>query len=434
MKPILLGVVLFVTTLPLFGQKADIDNFWIDISTAALPDNKVSTENRTYSFRINGDPEFTGADVVEKVKIYGWTKTDENPYLELVADVGSFTKGTPSTSSRRVDNTDKNGKVTSSTTYYKVTAYNSNRGTLYINGVKNSYKDLLANEAEMKRKAEKEKKEMEKKQKDKDKEKKKETKEEKAQKEIENNPFLKNVETKVEEVAEIEESKEPASTKANVYKISLDNSYEHVTREYTSSVAASKEYSDNAYAALNQHRVAYKTDMINTINNNVNYAYGYRPIKEMVRFKRLDSEDHPEFSMFDNATKACKVIFAKMRYNQGIDQIKSDLEPIISYFASVAGKLKNSDEKHEKRLRAACYYNLAQIYYYLDEHDKVIAIGNEIIQSKHDEDDGEDFIKKAEKIKSALAFHEMKSRHIEVRSKDESTEELGETVNTNAKN
>lgn len=432
MKPILLGVVLFLTTLPLFAQKVDIDNYWVDISTAVLPDNKVSPENRTYSFRINGDPEFTGDDVVEKIRIYGWTKTDENPYLELIADVGSFTKGSPSTSSRRVDNTDKNGKVTSSTTYYKVTAHNSNRGTLYINGSKNSYKEMLANEAEMKRKAEKEKKEMEKKQKDKDK--KKETKQEKEQKEMENNPFLKNVDTKVEEVPEIEESGAPASAKETVYKISLSNSYEHVTREYTSSMAASKEYSDNAYAVMNAQRVTFKTDMINTINYNANIAYGYRPIKEIVRFKRLDSEDHPEFKMFDNATKALKVIFAKMRYNQSIDQVKSDLEPIIGYFASVAGRLKNSDEKHEKRLRAACYYNLAQIYYYLDDHDKVIAIGKEIIQSKHDEDDGEDFIKKAENVKNALAFHEMKSRHIDVRSKDESTEELGESVNVNSNN
>ncbi|HRG19879.1 MAG TPA: hypothetical protein PLQ57_02575 [Saprospiraceae bacterium] len=432
MKPIILGVVLFLTTLRVFGQKADIDNYWVDISTAVLPDNKVSTENRTYSLRINGDPEFTGEDVIDRIKIYGWTKADENPYLELIADVGSFIKGTPSTTSRRVDNTDKNGKVTSSTTYYKVSAYNRNRGTLYINGVKNSYKELLADEAEMKRKAEKEKKELEKKQKEKDK--KKESKEDKEKKEMENNPFLKNVETKVDEVPEVEEQGGPVSAKETVYKISLDNSYEHTTREYTSSIAASKEYSDNAYAILNQHRAAYKTDMINTINNNANYSYGYRPIKEMVRFKRLDSEDHPEFSMFDNATKALKIIFGKMRYNQNIDQIKSDLEPIIGYFASVAGKLKRSDEKHEKRLRAACYYNLAQIYYYLDDHDKVIAIGNEIIQSKHDEDDGEDFIKKAETVKKVLAFHDMKSRHIDVRSQEESTEDLGESVNENAKN
>ena len=431
MKRFLFWMVMFITTGQLFGQKADIDNYWVDISTAILPDNKVAPENRTFSIRINGDADYTGADVTDNVRVFGWKKTDENPYLELVADVGSFTKGSPSTSSRRVDNTDKNGKVTSSTTYYKVTANNYNRGKLYVKGAKNSYREMLKNEEDMKKKAEKEKKEMEKKEKEKDK--KKESKEEKAKREMENNPFLKNVETAVAEVPDAAEAKTDAA-KDVAYEFSLDNSYEYQTRESTSSVAASKEYSDNSYSAFLQHKEAYKRDLASLINNNMNYYYGYRPVKEVVKFKRLDSEDHPEFNMFDNATKAMKVILEKMRYNQSIDQIKKDLEPIIGYFNSVAMKLKSSDQKHEKRLRAACYYNLAQLYYYLDEHDKVIEIGNAIIQSKHDEDDGEMFIEKAEIMKKALAFHDMKSRHVDMANKDESTEELGETLNENAKN
>ena len=43
------------------------------------------------------------------------------------------------------------------------------------------------------------------------------------------------------------------------------------------------------------------------------------------------------------------------------------------------------------------------------------------------------FIEKAEIMKKALAFHDMKSRHVDMANKDESTEELGETMNENAK-
>ena len=55
------------------------------------------------------------------------------------------------------------------------------------------------------------------------------------------------------------------------------------------------------------------------------------PTSERGRNQATDSEDHPEFNMFDNATKAMKVILAKMRYNQSIDQINKDLEPIIGF-------------------------------------------------------------------------------------------------------
>ena len=54
-------------------------------------------------------------------------------------------------------------------------------------------------------------------------------------------------------------------------------------------------------------------------------------------------------------------------------------------------KLKSSDQKHEKIEGSLLLQTFAQLYYYLDEHDKVIEIGNAIIQSKHDEDDGEMF-------------------------------------------
>ena len=57
---------------PAFGQKADIDNYWVDISTAILPDNKVAPENRTFSIRINGDADYTGADVTDNVRVFGW--------------------------------------------------------------------------------------------------------------------------------------------------------------------------------------------------------------------------------------------------------------------------------------------------------------------------------------------------------------------------
>ena len=416
-----------------FGQKVDIDNFWIPISYSSLPDNAIDADKRTYNVNLTGISEFNGEDMKDKLKVYGWTLTDENPTLELNIRGNAFIKGSANSSNRTEQTKDKNGKVTSSTTYYKVSTTNTGKGDLYINGPKNSYAAFLDQEKkDMKAKE----KEMKAKDKDKDKDKKekaekKETKEEKAQKEIAANPFLSGVNTTV---TEVEEEKSPiVSNKELAYQLSLDYSYTYTTGESTSSSAASREYTANHNDKFQNHKDAYRNDLISFTNNYMNNLYGFKPIKENVKFKRMDSKDHPEFSMFDNATKALKLIFGKMRYNQSTQEIEKDLTPIISYFEGIAAKHKSSTEKHEKNLRAACYHNLCQIYYFLDNHDKVIEVGNKIIASDHEKGDGEDFIKRSEKIQKQLTFLNMPSRHITPLNDAESTEELGDAINEEGK-
>jgi tetratricopeptide (TPR) repeat protein len=136
--------------------------------------------------------------------------------------------------------------------------------------------------------------------------------------------------------------------------------------------------------------------------------------------------------MFDNATKAFKAIFSKMRYNKSEKEVERDLGPIMDYFEELTVKYTR-DDKNEKRLRAAAYYNLARIYQYLDKHDKVIEIGNAIIDSGYDEDDGEDFIKESEELKRKLAFHNMRSRHIVPLNAFQEMDDEGQAEDTTGK-
>lgn len=327
-----------------FSQKVDIDNFWIPISYASLPDNAVDADKRTYNVSFTGISEFSGDDMKERLKVYGWTLTDDDPTLELNVRGTAFIKGSASSTNRTDQTKDKNGKVTSSTTYYKVSTSNVGRGMLYINGPKNSYTSFLEKEKKDMKAKEKEMKEKDKDKKEK--KEKKETKEEKAQKEIAANPFLTGVNTTVTEV--VEEKSPIVSNKELAYELRLDNSYDYTTSEYTSASAASREYTANHNAKYENHKDAFRNDLITFTNNYMNNLYGYKPIKENVKFKRLDSDEHPEFNMFDNATKALKLIFAKMRYNQATTEIEKDLTPIISYFEGLAAKHKLSQEKHEK--------------------------------------------------------------------------------------
>ncbi|MBC7885959.1 MAG: hypothetical protein H7X99_10825 [Saprospiraceae bacterium] len=398
MKNLFLLTLFIILNHLLSGQKVDIDNKYITISCAAFPENYVPEKQRTYSLKLDGNYLFRDREKIENFKIYGWAKTEDEANMDILVDIHGFVAGSSYASSRTEEKKDKDGKVISSTKYYKVSVTNRGEGVLKIFGPRNIMPKTP------------------KKEKEKEKEKDKKKKEESA------NPFLQNVDTR-DAASNLDES---VSSKGLAYNISLNESYDYTTNERTSPNLASNEFQENYYNQQRNHEKNFHARYPDLIPFHINKYYGYRPTRYNVKFKELDSEKHPEYQTFTNAIKALEVIFSKMRYNKSIEQIATDLSPIINYFESLISKY-NKDDKHEKKLKAASYYNLARIFQYLDDHDKVIEIGRAIIASENDEDDGEDFIKESENWKSLLAFHHMKSRHIVPKSASQEEDELGDS-------
>jgi hypothetical protein len=399
MKIFTLFLMLTITTPYLTAQKVDIDNYWVQISCVDFPQNYVPEKDRTFSIDLKGDGNFIGQDKSDQINIFGWSKVDEMATLDVIININGFILGKATSSNKTVETKDKSGKVTARNTYYKVSVTNSGNGNLRIYGPKNEYSNSAkANDSD-----------------------KKDKKKDKAAVEEASNPFLKNVDTK--NVGD--EHDDMASSKTMAYRYSLDNSYTYETSETNSASLAFREYNANSSNMLNSHENSYRNDYPKWVSAHLNKQYGYKPYKYNVKFKRLDSDKHPEFIMFDNATKALKAIFSKMRYNKSEKEVEEDLAPIINYFEGISSTY-TKDDKHEKRLRGAAYYNLARIYQYLDKHDKVIEIGNAIIASEFDEDDGEIFIKESQELKRKLAFHQMKSRHIVPRNAFQEMDEEGE--------
>jgi hypothetical protein len=394
------------------AQKADIDPHNIYISMAQLPVNYIDPEKRTYFVQSYGSYKYTGKHNDDQINLYGWKRVDnfKDANLHIKPNVRSFTKGNPSSNSRKIENKDKEGKVTSTSTVYSYSISNTGIGTLYIYGSKN--------ELPAKPKVQKDKKE------------KTMTKKEK---EAANNPFLVGVDTKAAETAADETNMNANSVLPLAYSNSLSNTYNYSTSEHNSSKAAYDDFYRNVNSMTAQHEDSFIKGCTQTTNTIINQLYGYKPYNSYVRFKKLDTDKHPEHDMYKNATEALKTIFAKMRYNQPTTQIEADLEPIISYFKKIVNEYNNAEDKGQRRLKAASLYNLARIYQVLDQHDKTIEIANRMIAEKLDEDAGENFIEESNEIKRQLAFHNMKSRHIVPTSKEEEKDETGEMEAANDK-
>jgi hypothetical protein len=406
MKKLILFVLIFIIISDAKGQKVDIDNYWVQISCVDLPINFIPENDRKFSVSVNGDSNFAGQEEADQINIYGWTKVEKYADLDVSVHIRGFRSGQATASNRTVETKDKDGKVTGRNTYYKVSVTNSGIGDMKIYGPKNEYGKSGSN-----RKTEKTVK-----------------RQDKKSDEAASNPFLKNVDTKTIG----EELDDMTSDKALAYKFSLNYDYTYTTSETTSASQAFREYNANAENQLYDQENSYRNDYPKWVSTYLNNQYGYKPYKYYVKFKRLDSDKHPEFSMFENATKAFKAIFSKMRYNKSEKEVERDLGPIIDYFDDLTIKY-DRDDKNEKKLRAAAYYNLARIYQYLDKHDKVIEIGNAIIDTGYDTDEGEDFIKESGELIKKLAFHEMRSRHIFPMNAFQELDDEGEVEDTTKK-
>jgi hypothetical protein len=404
MKTVNLFLFIFLFLSQSFGQKADIDSKYFNISNCALPLNYIEPEKRMYKTFLSGTSEFTGGDKMEAIKINGWTKVSnsEDALFEVKVNVGNFNYGSPNTTSKTTENKDKDGKVTSKTTTHTTTAIISSNGELVIVGIKNEMPPMKKDPA---------------------KETKSDKKKQEKEKEMAANPFLKNVDLSTAASSTIK-----TDEKSDVYTYSLVKNYEFSSGNQSSSYAAIKYYEDNIGNFRNNSKNDFRNNYVKWVNNFLNSKYGYGPVNNNVRFKTLGSKKHPEYEMFNAAVTATGEIFKKMRYNKGIDEIKSDLIPILQYFDDVAKRYAGEDKDFVK-LRGAAIYNQARINQYLDNHDKVLELTKELVLlGKKNEKASARFEEESKLLKEKLAFHNMKSRHIGVTPNDSDQDDLGETV------
>ena len=158
MRRILVNALLFFSLGALSAQKVDIDNFFIAVNKAALPDNYFDPAKRSYSVKVSGDPTFANNATASSLNILGWSKLEKGGEIEVLIKALPFQRGAATPSSRKEERKDDNGKVISSVTYHKVTTSHAGRGAMYLFGEKNSYQEYEAGLKKAERDAKRDKK------------------------------------------------------------------------------------------------------------------------------------------------------------------------------------------------------------------------------------------------------------------------------------
>ena len=155
------------------------------------------------------------------------------------------------------------------------------------------------------------------------------------------------------------------------------------------------------------------TRAINYLSNKLTEDYGYSERTVTDQMWILDSKKHPEYQAHRQAFLLIKETLFGVSANRSLDGVREQLKPAIDYFERIK-KTYISTNKHDRKLRYASYYNLATLYYYLDDPQSMLKEAGALILNDYDAKDGKALEASALYLKNLFLQTKLNSRHFAI--------------------
>jgi hypothetical protein len=169
----------------------------------------------------------------------------------------------------------------------------------------------------------------------------------------------------------------------------------------------------NTYSITGQLYKDCVTRAINNLSTRVNDDFGYSERTVTDQMWILGSKKHPEYQAHRQAFLLINEVLFGISANRSLDGVREQLQPAISYFESIKKKY-TSTGKWDRKLRYASYYNLAKLYYYLDDPQSMIKEAGGLVLNDFDGKDGKALEASALQLKNLFIQTKINSRHFAI--------------------
>jgi len=173
------------------------------------------------------------------------------------------------------------------------------------------------------------------------------------------------------------------------------------------------------YFMLNSARITGElfrscvNNAMHRLSETITEDFGFSKVSSRDQMWIVDSRKHPEYDAHREAFRTITDVLFSMNADSSIDNAKERLKPVIAYFE----KLKNeysSNSRHDRKMRYASYYNLAVLYYYLDDPQSMMKEAQGLILNDYDVRDGKAFERTAIWLKNLFETNNVYSRHFPI--------------------
>ncbi len=196
-------------------------------------------------------------------------------------------------------------------------------------------------------------------------------------------------------------------------KSHLGGTYQYRTSEYRSYKEASDYFNNNRNALRGNFVRERVRNSISGLSRAWSDKYGFPVRSGRDELWILDSKSHPEYDGHKKALKTVQELMKTMSPDQPVAQIREQLKPIIEYFEGLKTKY-NKDEKRDRKMRYASWFNLGKIYLYLDDMDAAIKEAEGLIKNDYDPKDGKRMIEEAQRVKAIFNKNKANTRHFPI--------------------
>jgi hypothetical protein len=141
--------------------------------------------------------------------------------------------------------------------------------------------------------------------------------------------------------------------------------------------------------------------------------FGYGEVTVTDHMWIIDSRKHPEYAAHRNAFLTLKDVLFNISAEKPLDGIREELAPVINYFESIKKKY-TSMSKHDRKIRYASYFNLAVLYYYLDDPQAMLREASGLVLNDFDARDGKGFETTAIRLKNLFEETKIYTRHFPI--------------------
>lgn len=176
---------------------------------------------------------------------------------------------------------------------------------------------------------------------------------------------------------------------------------------YSTSTALENYWKENGSSVKRGLLGGFISEKLSTFEGRLNYEIGYVPRTVNDILWSTDSPKHPENEQFKKVCNDVKAAIAEMTTETPLSLSK--VKPAIAYYDSILVKYAK-DEKPERKLRYAAWYNMAIIYYWLEDYDNAIRCCDGLVANDYDKSDAKDLKAGSERMKRVLSG-EIKSSH-----------------------
>ncbi|MEY4934118.1 MAG: hypothetical protein RIS64_477 [Bacteroidota bacterium] len=196
-------------------------------------------------------------------------------------------------------------------------------------------------------------------------------------------------------------------------KSHLGGTYSYKTSEYHSYKEASDYFNNNRNALRGNFVRERVHQAVSGLSQAWSDKYGFPVRTGKDELWILDSKAHPEYDGHKKALKTVQEWMKTMSPNQPVTEIKEKLKITIDYFESLKTKY-TKDEKRDRKMRYASWFNLGKIYLYLDDMDAAIKEAEGLIKNDHDPKDGKRMIEEAQRVKAIFNKNKANTRHFPI--------------------